>query len=233
MKIWQSTWGLAAAAAAAAILLLGACGDDDDDGQEQAMQQAMEAGRMDHEMVASDLTAEAEFHDAMRKLWEDHVTWTRLAVISLVDDLPDAQATVDRLLQNQVDLGDAIKPFYGEEAGAALTELLREHILVAADIIAAARSGDQAALTEASDSWYANADEIAAFLASANPDNWPKAEMQTMMREHLDLTLEEATARLSGDYVAEIAAYDRVHDQILGMADMLSAGIIAQFPDQF
>jgi hypothetical protein len=169
----------------------------------------------------------------MRKLWEDHVTWTRLAIISIVDELPDQQVTVDRLLQNQVDIGDAIKPFYGDEAGTQLTELLREHILIAADILAAARSNDQAAVAEANDRWYANADEIAAFLATANPDEWSQDELTSMMREHLDLTLEEATARLTGDYAADVAAYDRIHNQILEMADMLSDGIVAQFPEQF
>ena len=61
----------------------------------------------------------------MRKLWEDHVTWTRLAVISLVSGSPDTKATVTRLLRNQTDIGNAIKPFYGNAAGAALTKELR------------------------------------------------------------------------------------------------------------
>jgi hypothetical protein len=216
----------------AAVVMLGACGGDDDAVDEQAVQAAVAQGEMDHQMLA-DQDAVAEFHDGMRKLWEDHVTWTRLAIISIVDELPDQQVTVDRLLQNQVDIGDAIKPFYGDEAGTQLTELLREHILIAADILAAARSNDQAAVAEANDRWYANADEIAAFLATANPDEWPQDEMTSMMREHLDLTLEEATARLTGDYAADVAAYDRIHNQILEMADMLSDGIVAQFPEQF
>jgi hypothetical protein len=216
----------------AAVVMLGACGGDDDAVDEQAVQAAVAQGEMDHQMLADQDTV-AEFHDGMRKLWEDHVTWTRLAIISIVDELPDQQVTVDRLLQNQVDIGDAIKPFYGDEAGTQLTELLREHILIAADILAAARSNDQAAVAEANDRWYANADEIAAFLATANPDEWPQDEMTSMMREHLDLTLEEATARLTGDYAADVAAYDRIHNQILEMADMLSDGIVAQFPEQF
>jgi hypothetical protein len=216
----------------AAVVMLGACGGDDDAVDEQAVQAAVAQGEMDHQMLADQDTV-AEFHDGMRKLWEDHVTWTRLAIISIVDELPDQQVTVDRLLQNQVDIGDAIKPFYGDEAGTQLTELLREHILIAADILAAARSNDQAAVAEANDRWYANADEIAAFLATANPDEWSQDEMTSMMREHLDLTLEEATARLTGDYAADVAAYDRIHNQILEMADMLSDGIVAQFPEQF
>jgi hypothetical protein len=176
---------------------------------------------------------ELALHDAMRKLWEDHITWTRMFIVEFAADSPATQATAERLLQNQVDIGDAIKPFYGDEAGDQVTALLQDHILTAADILAAAKTGDQEPVNEASARWYANANEIAAFLSSANPDHWPLEEMQEMMRDHLDLTLAEAVARLQGDFQADIAAYDEVHGQILEMADMLSAGIIAQFPKAF
>ena len=136
-------------------------------------------------------------------------------------------------MQNQDDIGDAIKPFYSDAAGAQLSTLLREHILIAAEILQAAKSGDTAALNDAVTRWYANADEIAVFLNSANPKNWPLEEMKAMMKEHLDLTLEEATAQLNGDYAASIAAYDEVHLQALEMADMLSEGILKQFPSKF
>jgi hypothetical protein len=173
------------------------------------------------------------FHDAMRKLWEDHITWTRLVIIGVFEDLPDLDPTVQRLLQNQVDIGDAIKPFYGEEAGEQLTALLTDHILIAAEILQAAKNGDTAALDDAIERWYANADDIAEFLNAANPKHWPLEEMKAMMKEHLDLTLEEAVAYLEGDYEGSIAAYDKVHLQALEMADTLSTGIIKQFPRKF
>ena len=168
----------------------------------------------------------------MRKLWEDHVTWTRQFIVSTIADLPDTDAAAGRLLQNQADIGDAIATFYGEEAGSQLTELLRGHILVAADLVAAAKAGDTAALEQQQAAWDANAVEIAEFLAAANPA-WPVDTLTDMMREHLDGTVAEAVARLGGDWEADIAAYDRVHTHILLMADALTAGIIEQFPDQF
>jgi hypothetical protein len=173
------------------------------------------------------------FHDEMRRLWEDHVTWTRLAIISLTGDTPDTEATVGRLLENQTDIGDAIKPFYGEAAGQELTRLLRDHILIAADLIAAARAGNETAVADAQSRWTANADEVAAFLAGANPRSWDLDEMKTMLHEHLRLTANEAIARIQGDWSADIAAYDEIHLQALGMADMLSEGIIKQFPARF
>jgi len=187
-----------------------------------------------HETVsAASRMNRAVFHDAMRELWEDHIVWTRMVIVSAVDDLPDLSTAVDRLLRNQDEIGDAIKPFYGEAAGEELSRLLREHIVGAADLLAAAKAGDTAAVEAAAAAWYANGDAIGAFLADANPRNWDRAEMQTMMRDHLDLTLAEAVARLEGRYADDAAAYDEIHAQILHMADMLSDGIVAQFPGRF
>jgi hypothetical protein len=180
------------------------------------------------------------FHDAMRKLWEDHIAYTRNVIISFELNEPDAGAVlpdlgtvVDRLLQNQVDIGNAIKPYYGTAAGNQLTALLREHIIGAAKVLTALKANDQAALKTALDAWYANAHEIAVFLNNANPRNWPLSEMDQMMRDHLDATTAEAVARHQSDWSGDVAAYDRVHEQILAMADMLSDGIIAQFPQRF
>ena len=178
-------------------------------------------------------SAELRFRSDMRKLWEDHITWTRLAIISLTTGSPDTQATVGRLLRNQTDIGNAIKPFYGKAAGTALTGLLRQHILIAADVIAAAKAGDQAKLADAQARWEANADQIATFLSRANPHAWKLGEMKAMMREHLKLTTNEAVARLTGNWSADVAAYDAVHRQALHMADMLSTGIVQQFPRRF
>ncbi len=176
---------------------------------------------------------EAAFQDAMRKLWEDHITWTRVFIISAAADLPDKSAATERLLQNQADIGNAIKPYYGDAAGDKLTTLLREHITTAAEVVAAAKANDKAKLDDANKHWFANADQIADFLSGANPKNWPAAEMKSMMRDHLNLTTTEVVARLKGDWAADIAAYDKVHDQIVHMSDMLSAGIIKQHSAKF
>jgi hypothetical protein len=175
----------------------------------------------------------AEFHADMRKLWEDHITWTRLAIISLEGGTPDTDATVARLLRNQVDLGNAIEPFYGAKAGNELTGLLKSHILIAADVIAAAKAGDKAKLADAQARWVQNADQIAAFLHAANPRHWPLGALKHEMHMHLDLTTAEAVAHLQQNWPADVAAYDRVHDHILHMSDVLADGIVAQFPGRF
>jgi hypothetical protein len=169
----------------------------------------------------------------MRKLWEDHITWTRLAIISLETGTPDTEATVARLLRNQTDIGNAIKPYYGNAAGNELTRQLRSHILIAADVIAAAKAEDQAKLADAQTRWTANADQIAATLASVNPRYWNIAAMKAEMHMHLKLTTDEAVYRLQGNWVADVAAYDKVHNHILHMSDLLADGIVKQFPARF
>jgi hypothetical protein len=172
-------------------------------------------------------------HDRMRKLWEDHITWTRLAIVSFAAGQPDFDATAARLLKNQADIGNAIKPYYGAKAGNRLTALLMDHIKGAIAVLQAAKSGDATAIDAAKTAWYANADQIARFLSTANPRHWPFKAVDAMMRAHLDETLKEASDRLAGNFGADVADYEAVHHHILLMADALSNGIIAQFPQKF
>src|SRR5215831_45866 len=109
---------------------------------------------------------------AMRRLWADHVIWTREYIVAAVGGTPDADAAAGRLLRNQEDIGGAIVPFYGAEAGQALTGLLKQHILIAVDLIAAAKAGDNAKFAENDSKWTQNAEEIAGLLSGANPQNW-------------------------------------------------------------
>jgi hypothetical protein len=185
---------------------------------------------------AATTTSRLALHDASRKLWEDHITWTRCFIVSaatLSANLPDRGPTTDRLLQNQVDLGNVIRSYYGDRAGDDVTALLRQHILLAAQIIDAAKAGDTAGQQQALDAWYANANQIATYLHRLNPRNWSISALKSLLTEHLDLTLEEAVDRLGGRYTEDVADYEPVHVQILQLADTLSDGIVAQFPDRF
>jgi NADH dehydrogenase/NADH:ubiquinone oxidoreductase subunit G len=181
--------------------------------------------------AADEAVQTADLRTAMRALWEDHITYTRNYIISALSDLPDADAVAKRLLRNQDDIGNAIKPFYGEEAGQALASLLKDHILIATEVVKEAKGGDKAALEAAQAKWSGNAKDIAAFLAKANP-NWDKATLETMLQKHLDLTTGEVVGRLTQDWAADIKSYDEGHQHMLMFADALTDGIAKQFPDK-
>jgi hypothetical protein len=173
------------------------------------------------------------FHDGMRKLWEDHITWTRLAIVSFAGGLPDFDQTAARLLRNQTDIGNAIKPYYGEKAGKRLTALLKEHIAGAVELLKSAKAGDDSAFAAAKVAWYRNGKQIARFLSSANPRFLPFARTDRLMKRHLDDTLDEAAHQLGGDFGASVRDYDHIHHHILRMSDAISDAIIRQFPVRF
>lgn len=168
----------------------------------------------------------------IRKLWEDHITYTRNYIISALADLEDVGKVAQRLLANQDDIGNAIKSYYGNEAGDKLAGLLRDHILIATEVVKAAKAGDNAGLDKASKKWYANSDDIAVFLSSANP-NWVKKNLTDMLYKHLELTTGEVVSRIKKNWSADIDYYDRGHIHMLMFADMLTDGIVKHFPDKF
>ncbi len=172
-------------------------------------------------------------YKGMQTLWMQHMEWTYAAVAAFAVDSPGFPATADRLLQNQVDIGNAVRPFYGDAAADQLTTLLQDHISGAVAILVAAKAGDSAAMDQAVTAEYANAKAIGSFLGDANPANWPKADMEAMMATHIDQTLAYATDMLNGDYAQAIVDYGTAESHMVEMADMLSAGVIAQFPDRF
>jgi hypothetical protein len=178
-------------------------------------------------------TTKAEFQDAMRRLWSDHVAYTRLFIVDAAAGSADKDATTQRLLRNQADIGDAVAGFYGRAAGDKLTALLKDHILIAASIVTAAKAGDNAKVTAENKRWHDNATDLAKFLHGANPKNWPEATLQSALFTHLDQTINEATHQLKGDYAASIKDYDAAMDHMLMIADILTNGIEAQFPSKF
>jgi hypothetical protein len=176
--------------------------------------------------------AAATLKQDMRKLWTDHVVWTRNYIVAALGDQPDAQAAANRLLKNQEDIGKAVGKFYGEAAGQQLTTLLKEHISIAMDLVKAAKAGDKGAQQRADGRWQQNARQIADFLSKANP-HWPRATLADLMKMHLSTTSAEVVARLNKNWEEDVRAFDAVHDHILKMSDAIAEGIVKQFPDRF
>lgn len=174
----------------------------------------------------------ASLRQDMRKLWSDHVIWTRDYIVAAAAGAPDQQAAANRLMKNQEDIGAAVGSYYGAAAGAKMTELLKQHISIAVDLIKAAKADDKAAQQAADAKWQANGVDIADFLSKANP-NWPRATLVDMMKTHLSTTTNEVVARLTKNWDGDVKAFDEVYQHILMMSDALADGIVKQFPSKF
>lgn len=185
---------------------------------------------IDNDVALNDSTLNLKMDE--RKLWIDHVSWTRSFILSDLSSLPDKGSVLERLLKNQDDIGASIKPYYGEDAGNKLSKLLREHIVTAGQVVDAAKNNNKTDLDKSNTLWYKNADDIAEFLSSANP-NWSNTELKDMLHKHLEFISNQVIARLNKNWKADIEAYDKGEDHIIMFADVISNGIMKQFPEKF
>jgi len=176
--------------------------------------------------------AEFNLSNNLRILWEQHITWTRLTIVSMVFNLPDVELVTQRLLRNPDDFGDVLVPFYGSQTAARFSALLRSHLVIAADLVNAAKAGDNIAAAEAERIWYDNARDIASFLSGINP-YWPREEWEELLFDHLAMVKDEAVLMLTGDYQREIDLYDDMERNAMRMADVMTDGIVKQFRERF
>ncbi|MFC7319269.1 glycosyltransferase [Halobacillus campisalis] len=177
--------------------------------------------------------SEVEFENEFRRLWIDHVLWTSNYITSATTaGAEDQEQVLTRLLKNQEDIGNAVKPIYGEEAGNKLTDLLKEHIAIAGQIVDAAKNNNEDMVNQLNKEWDRNADDIAAFLSEANP-NLENEELKKLLYMHLELVTDDLMASLEKDWEARIIAIDEGVTHIIVMANAISEGIVKQFPEKF
>ncbi|MDP4153708.1 MAG: acetylglutamate kinase [Bacillota bacterium] len=169
-----------------------------------------------------------DLQDTFRKLWEQHILWTRSFIISTAEGLKDLDVVTKRLLRNPEDFANVFKRFYGEQVADEFKRLFEQHLLIAADLVNSAKAGNRREVEENRAKWYANADNIAVFLSRINP-NWSRREWQDMLYSHLRMTEMEAVRRLNGQYADDVSIYDDIEDQALKMADYMYRGISRQF----
>ncbi len=192
--------------------------DDMDMGMDMDMDMDMETDGMMSDLV-----------NYFRMLWEQHITWTRLAVMGILYELQDRELILQRLLRNPVDFGNAFRVFYGDAVAQSIEELLTNHLTIAAELVQAAKAGNTEAAADAEQRWYENANRIAEYLGSINP-NWSTEDWNAMMNEHLELLQTNIMDMLEGDFEESIRGYDDIEAQALEMADIMAEGIAKQFP---
>ena len=175
---------------------------------------------------------EVRLLEQMNLVWEQHIMWTRMLLISIAENLKDLDVTQARLLQNPKDIADIFRRYYGNMVANQIQQLLTEHLVIGKELIVALKNNNQEQATKLNTKWYQNADSMAEAFSSINPF-YPKEEIRKMLYDHLRLTTNEVNARLKGDYVEDIKAYDMVQKEILKMSQFFVMGIVQQFPNLF
>ena len=175
---------------------------------------------------------EADYLAMNRLLWMEHVNWTRMTIISIVFQLPDLPFVQQRLLQNATDLGNCLRPFYGDQIADHYAKLIQAHLVIAAELVTAAAKGDTNTANAKEKEWYQNADDIVLFLSSINP-YLSKDALQKMFYKHLELTKTEAVTMIQKNYKADVEVFDEIEAEVLAMSDMIASAIVMQFFDRF
>lgn len=163
----------------------------------------------------------------LRKLWEQHVYWTRFFIISTADDLGDLIPVTNRLMQNPKDFTRIFKPIYGIRKAKQLEELLTRHLQIAGELVSHVKNQKIEEANDARERWYKNADKIAEFLSNIN-SCWSEEEWKRMLYDHLKMTEREAVLRLQGNYTEDIKVFNAIESQALEMADYMFCGIVKQ-----
>lgn len=166
--------------------------------------------------------------EEMRKTWEQHVFWTRLLIVSIIEHLKDEPETTERLLRNATDLSNLYKPYYGSSIAKIISDLITEHLVIADKLVHAIINKNDGEAKNLNIEWYKNADKISEALSGINP-YYDKNELRKMLYTHLDLTKEEVTDRINHNYKKEIETFDNVEKEAIMMADYFNNGINKQF----
>jgi murein DD-endopeptidase MepM/ murein hydrolase activator NlpD len=173
-----------------------------------------------------------DLSNKIRMLWEQHIAWTRMTIVDLVYDLPETSFAIKRLLRNPEDFARLLEPLYGKDVANNFASLLKDHLVIAADLVKAAKINDTAKVEETTKKWFKNADDIARFLSTINP-YWQYDEWQKMLYNHLNLVKIEAVNFLNKQFEPNTLLYDEMERQAMEMADYMTFGIVKQFPNIF
>ena len=178
----------------------------------------------------------AELKMALRDLYFNHVFWVRDLVVSTRLGEKAAVSEADEYgLKNAKAIGRSIAPFYGQAAGEKFATLFVGHYSAVKTYMNAAFAnhykGNATLKKAALDKLTKNANEIAVFVSSANP-NLPKATVYGLLVAHAQQHIKAIDATAKKDWSGEADMWDPMVKHIYTLSDALADGIAKQFPDK-
>jgi hypothetical protein len=179
----------------------------------------------------SNINNQVNLINTFRRLWEQHIWWTRSFIISTICELDDLPSVTERLLRNPNDFAVVLRNFYGIDNAKKFDFLLTEHLLIAESILNNLKLEKNEDFYQDKKKWYANADDISIFLANLNP-YWPVKQLQTLLYEHLKMIEDIIVLRMNARFSVEVARFDSTEAQALKIADTMSYGIINQLTNR-
>lgn len=219
------------------FLALAGCGKHDADETSAAQAPPPEAAMPAPAPAATPPPAPAsvpapKLQAAMRGLWHDHIVHSREYAMAMHAHNPaDAKKAADAVVENAKQISGAVAGFYGKPGGDRLMELLAGHWGAIKAMTDARAKSDTAGADKAMKDASANVDEIAKFLAGANP-NLPEDTVRGLYLAHVAHHSQQIQQIMAGDTAGEATSWADMQTHMDSIADALTGAIAKQFPDK-
>lgn len=173
-----------------------------------------------------------DLNKRLRVLWANHSIYDNLLILSIVYDLPILPMIEKRLLRNPTDFKEVLIPFYGEANASRFAHFLTNHINLGEDLFINLKRNDIERANIIERDLLANAEQISRFLASIN-SMWSQQEWYRLLANHVRLSRQLMEHYLNSSFDEAINLMEEDYANSLFMGDLMSEGIIKQFPKQF
>ena len=194
---------------------------------------SLASANAEHATGATTSVTVADTRAALRDLWLGHVFWVRNVVDARFEgNANEAKVAEQQVVANAKAIAASIAPFYGQAAADQLFGLLAGHWGAISDYLDATRTRSKADQDAAFKQLLANADQIAAFLAGANP-HLPVDTLRGLLTAHGSHHVQQIQQFQAGQFDLEAKTWAAMKDHMYVIADALAGGIAKQFPDKF
>jgi hypothetical protein len=166
--------------------------------------------------------------NTLRKFWLELPMWRRAYLVSYASNFGDVEMVGNKLYQMPTDIGDVLEVFFGDTIARKIEGMLREQIVIGAEILRSEKTGDTKAINESTARLYQNADQMAAYFAQINP-NWDETVWKNLLYDYYKTTILEMVTILAGKYAESITLYESMENQALNLADYMAKGMIPYF----
>lgn len=180
---------------------------------------------------------------------DSRTLWTRYSLglinfsVAIDGEIHSSPLVEIRLYNIALNLGNYFGPYYGISSAYTIGQLFITYAKIATDFVRAIYAGES--LDQFNARWVTTVDEISTYLNSLNPNYWPKPLLVDRFTQLYKTWTDNIVARHSKDIAQDTVSLDAIikvavsgipdHQQsnYLSIADLISRGIVMQFPVLF
>jgi len=178
-----------------------------------------------------------------RTLWTKYSLGLVNYAVSSVADLSTTPSVEERLTKSATMIGDYFIPYYGIRAGSDIGKMLNAIFETGVEVVEVSKKkGDIVPLQI---KWAEQTTQLAELFNKLNPGQYPVSLIQEMLHALTQLWTDNINARITNNVIMNAESIDGINKLVItgianhvnkgypSLADVLSRGVIAQYPLSF